>query len=166
MISAFSGVISTVPHQPNAPVRNPYSSGSITGSAGSSSAFGAAGAAGAAMASQLKENNPYAAPKAEENPFAAPRAEENPYAAKPVQNQSNPYAVPVEIPPIVNPYAAPKAESPAPTVASNPYARPIGTVAPQKPEAETPAPENATRRRATRMQRYHAAEESDNNENA
>ena len=117
------------------------------------------------MASQQKENNPYAAPKAEENPFAAPRTEENPFAARPVQNQSNPYAVPVEIPTIVNPYAEPKAENPAPAVASNPYARPIGTAAPQKPEVEAPAPENATRRRATRMQRYHDAEESENNGN-
>ena len=41
---------------------------------------------------------------------------------------------------------------------ANPYARPLGTVpASQSPAQESQGAENATRRRSTRMQRYHAA---------
>ena len=116
------------------PVRNPYSSGSITGTnanpymkpANSQPASSVYGAAGAAMTGQQRE---------ESNPFAAGA-------------QARP-----------NPYAAPAAEKPA-SVSSNPYARPIGTVPPAAQESAESNGETAVRRRATRMQRYHAAENS------
>ena len=93
--------------------------------------------------------------------MAGQQKESNPYRP----SQSNPYAAPVEVPPIVNPYAAPRAESEAPApsapVSTNPYARPIGTMAPAAREGAEA--ENAVRRRATRMQRYHAAGEGEEN---
>jgi len=127
----------TAPQQTAQPVRNPYSSGSITGTNASANPYmkpansqptgSAFGAAGAAMAGQQRE-------------------------------ESNPYAAPAQA--RVNPYAAPAAEKPAASVSSNPYARPIGTVAPAAQESAETTGETAVRRRATRMQRYHAAENS------
>ena len=121
----------TAPMQQNAPVKNPYSSGSITGPATGSTA-------------SAQNVNPYMKPAS-----AQPQSYANPYAAP---------VAPAEKP-AVNPYAAPasEAEKPASAVSSNPYARPIGTVAPAVSQSAE-QPETAVRRRATRMQRYHAAE--------
>ena len=140
--------------------RNPYSSGSITGSQQANpysrpGSYGAAGAAGAAMASQ-QNGNPYAAPR----PSAS------------TQENANPYAAPVQdAPQIVNPYAS-RADAP---VSNNPYARPIGTVSASQPmtapkplgaeQSASDAPASP-RRRATRMERYHAAENGENGDNA
>ncbi len=135
---ASSGMTgSSDPFAPNGQYKDPFASGS-----GSADSFGASAA------------DPFAASTSD--PFAPPvqpKGKQNPYA---VPKSTNPFAAPVDAAPIVNPYAASRTETPAST---NPYARPIGTVTPAQPGPQDPA---APRRRATRMQRYHEADDGNN----
>ncbi|MBQ7849570.1 MAG: hypothetical protein IJ343_07615, partial [Clostridia bacterium] len=137
---------STAPQAGVQPVRNPYSSGTITGSTGPMN--GSAGTITGSAPESTPSVNPYMKPVSSQqgvNPFSAAGA-----AMAGSQREES------------NPYAAPVTEKPSAPVSSNPYARPIGTVAPAA--QETADGETAVRRRATRMQRYHAAESDEGNE--
>ena len=157
--------VPTAPAAPNAmpyanATKNPFSGGSITG------------------APSTGENAQSRAPYATQNPYAAQQSP-NPYASASTQNPyagaktQNPFdAVKSEIlgteaqpqrtsaePPqgsYTNPVGAASVQEPQ---RSNPYARPIGTG-----DAPAASGTDATRRRSTRMQRYHAAED-DSGEN-
>ena len=85
--------------------------------------------------------------------------------AQPQESVNNPYVRPQQS----NPSTAPVPPMSAGTeesrpVSTNPYARPIGSVPGYTQGSQTESPSAAPRRRATRMQRYHAAEDGENNE--
>ena len=140
-------------------VKNPYSAGSITG-------------AGANAAS------PYGRPQGSTgspgypSPYGTGATGTTPpaYGAGSAEIKSAPYGTGsgtgtagtpggAPVGKTTSPQMTPPAINPGASTGSNPYARPLGTQTPSAPTAE----DASAPRRATRMQRYHAAEDGEDN---
>ena len=113
--------------------------------------------------SRMQQQNPYPP----QTPYTSAQQSYQQPAYRPYgqmqESAANPYARPQQ--PQPRPYSAPVSagtEESKP-VSSNPYARPIGSV-PSYSQGSTQDSAAAPRRRATRMQRYHDAEDGENNE--
>lgn len=115
---------------------------------------------GYGTAQQQPNANPYTGSYgsgAQNTPYSYTHAEEQRMSYAPAQESANPYARPSNA---ASPYAAPIApvnQQENPAASSNPYARPIS--APTYSAQEGTTSGDASRRRTTRMQRYHATEE-------